>query len=152
MKRHGYSLIELLVYMTVLATVLTGAHEAYYRCERGSRALTRNADDIRRALAAGERWRREIRAAPDEILEHNGNLLVHWPDGYVVYSFTGTTVWRQSGATRTMLLTGVKSSTMRADRRQRVTAWQWEVELTGGSSAARLRPLFTFQAVPERKP
>jgi hypothetical protein len=43
---------------------------------------------------------------------------------------------------------------MAADRREHVTAWRWELELAtrtqGSVKPGRVRPLFTFVAVPER--
>ena len=43
---------------------------------------------------------------------------------------------------------------MTADPREYVTAWRWELELqpraTGSVKPGRVRPLFTFLAVPER--
>jgi hypothetical protein len=43
---------------------------------------------------------------------------------------------------------------MAADQRQYVTAWRWELELQprakGSVKPGRVRPLFTFLAVPER--
>jgi hypothetical protein len=42
---------------------------------------------------------------------------------------------------------------MTADKREHVTAWRWELELqtraTGSVKPGRIRPLFTFLAVPE---
>jgi hypothetical protein len=37
---------------------------------------------------------------------------------------------------------------MHADPRQHVRAWRWEVELAAYRKGARIRPLFTFVAVP----
>jgi hypothetical protein len=43
---------------------------------------------------------------------------------------------------------------MQPDRREYITAWRWELELqtraTGSVKPGRVRPLFTFIAVPER--
>ena len=36
---------------------------------------------------------------------------------------------------------------MERDVRQQATAWRWEVELKSKQLQARLRPLFTFEAV-----
>jgi len=52
------------------------------------------------------------------------------------------------------LLGNVKLSWMQADPRARVTAWRWELELRprlkGYDKPGRVRPLFTFVAVPEK--
>jgi len=43
---------------------------------------------------------------------------------------------------------------MAADPRERVVAWRWELELrprpSGSVKPGRIRPLFTFLAVPEK--
>jgi Tfp pilus assembly protein PilE len=62
-SERGYSLIECLVYIAVLAVVLNLSFVAYYRYEQHTRSLRRNADDITRALRAGERWREDVRTA-----------------------------------------------------------------------------------------
>jgi hypothetical protein len=36
---------------------------------------------------------------------------------------------------------------MLKDERERVVTWRWEVELKNAQKGARLRPLFSFQAV-----
>jgi hypothetical protein len=43
---------------------------------------------------------------------------------------------------------GVKSSKIAHDPRQKVTAWRWEIELATRKKAVRVRPLFSFEAVP----
>ena len=60
---RGYSLIECLVYIAVLAVVLNLSFVAYYRYDQHTHSLRRNADDITRALRAGERWREDVRTA-----------------------------------------------------------------------------------------
>ena len=39
---------------------------------------------------------------------------------------------------------------MFADQRGPVTTWRWEIELRSDKKEAKLRPLFSFQAVPVR--
>ncbi len=48
-SRRGYSLLECLVYIAVLAVVLNVSFLAYYRYDQHTRNLRRNADDITRA-------------------------------------------------------------------------------------------------------
>src|SRR5262249_52773652 len=62
-KTRGYILIELLIYIAVLAVVMEVAFSAFYRCLGNTRDLARNADDILKTLAAGEAWRADIRLA-----------------------------------------------------------------------------------------
>jgi hypothetical protein len=130
-----------------------------YRCVDNSVVLRRNAQDMTAALNAGERWRVDIRGARQplqiENTETGQTLRLTTQKGEVVYRFETNTVMRFiQGQPGIRLLTDVKTSEMRADPRQKVTAWQWEVELLpsakGYTKPGRVRPLFTFTAVPER--
>ena len=156
---RGYLLIEALVYIGVVAALLGVAYAASYRCIDRSIALRRNADDITSALHAGERWRDDVRAAASQVRLENteaGQLLyLDGPSRAVVYSFSTNTVSRRLGTGPWVrLLPNVKSSIMTADQRARVTAWRWELELqprqSGSVKPSRVRPLFTFIAVPEQ--
>lgn len=149
-NRHGIALIECLVYIVVLSVVLTIAYPAYYRYVSNARGLTQNADDIVRALRAGERWRDDLRGATGPIRPTPTGLIVPVGTGSVRYEFSDNSVWRQTGAARVVFLKSVASSVMQADPRRRVRAWRWELELAGRPTRARLRPLFTFVAVDGR--
>ena len=157
--QRGYLMIEALVYIGVIVVVLGVAYSATYRCIDRSIALRRNADDITSALHAGERWRADVRTAASQVrLESTeaGQLLyLDGPSTAVVYSFATNAISRRVGTGPWVrLLPNVKSSTMTADRREYVTAWRWELELAtrtqGSVKPGRVRPLFTFIAVPER--
>jgi hypothetical protein len=155
--QRGYLLVEALVYIAVLGAVLGVAFAAMYRCVERSLALRRNADDIACALHAGERWRADIRSAASQprLETTDAGQLLHLDSarGAVAYRFTTNTVFRRLGeGVWVRLLPHVKSSTMTADPRQQVTAWRWELELetraVGSLKPGRIRPLFTFTAVP----
>jgi type II secretory pathway pseudopilin PulG len=157
--QRAYLLIEALVYIAVIVALLGAAYAAMYRCVDSSIALRRNADDIISALHAGERWRADVRAATSEIRVENtdaGQLLyLEGTHGTVVYRFTTNAVFRSvSAGPWARALEHVKSSTMGPDQRENVTAWRWELEIQprayGSVKPGRLRPLFTFLAVPER--
>jgi type II secretory pathway pseudopilin PulG len=157
--QRAYLLIEALVYIAVIAALLGAGYAAMYRCVDSSIALRRNADDITSALHAGERWRADVRAATSQVRVENtdaGQLLyLEGARGTVVYRVTTNAVFRSVGAAPWVrLLENVKSSTMAADQREYVTAWRWELELQphgkGSVKPGRVRPLFTFLAVPER--
>jgi hypothetical protein len=157
--QRAYLLIEALVYIAVIVALLGAGYAAMYRCVDSSIALRRNADDITSALHAGERWRADVRAATSQVRVENtdaGQLLhLEGARGTVVYRFTTNAVFRCVGAAPWVrLLENVKSSTMVADPREYVTAWRWELELQprgkGSVKPGRVRPLFTFLAVPER--
>jgi len=148
-------LVDCLVYLAIWVVVVGLAFSAFYRCLSYSKNLARTADDIARALKAGERWREDVRAASGPLERVSGEASVeqalHIPQktGEVIYRFIDGAVLRQSGTNASWIpaLTGVKSSRMEKDERQRVVSWRWEVELKNKQKVARVRPLFTFQAV-----
>jgi hypothetical protein len=144
------SLIEVMTYIAVLSVVMALAYPAYYRCQRGSRDLRRNADDIVSALRAGERWRKDIRAATGPIVSSDDRLVIPQPNGDVIYRFADGKLFRITNhQSLVTVISNVKSSTMRADAREHVTAWRWELELAGQQKEVKVRPLFSFVAVPE---
>ena len=157
--QRAYLLIEALVYIAVIVALLGAGYAAMYRCVDSSIALRRNADDITSALHAGERWRADVRAATSQVRGENtddGQLLsLEGARGAVVYRFTTNAVFRSvSGGPWAHVLEHVKASIMAPDQREHVTAWRWELELQprakGSVKPSRVRPLFTFLAVPER--
>ena len=157
---QGIMLIDCLVYLAIWSVVVGLAFSAFFRSMSYSKNLARNADDIARALKAGERWREDVRAATGPFKLVTGQASVeqalHIPQktGEVIYRFIDGAVLRQTGTNAPWIpaLSGVKSSRMEKDERQRVVSWRWEVELKNKQKVARVRPLFTFQAVaPEQK-
>lgn len=150
--RSAFTLIECIVYMAVLGFVLSLAMGCFMKCLEYSRDLRRNADDVARVLKAGERWREDIRAARSVVSANEGgveSLRLALADSVVLYTLAGGKVWRDDGGRggRQVFLAGVEQSEMLADRRERVAAWRWEVELQPRKSATRVRPLFAFTAV-----
>ena len=157
--QRAYLLIEVLVYIAVIGVVLGAGYAAMYHCIDSSIALRRVADDITSALHAGERWRADVRSATSpprvENTEAGQLFYLQSAQGAVEYSFSTNGISRRLGeGAWVRLLPNVKSSTMTADPRKQVTAWRWELELrprvTGSIKPGRVRPLFTFMAVPER--
>lgn len=154
-RQAGLTLIECLVYIALLGLLLNLATHAFFKCLENSRDLQRNADDVVRALQAGERWRADVRqaTATPRLSENNGESLLHVPqqNGKVVYISARGKVWRDAGGRpgRQVFLADVARSEMVVDRRERVSAWRWELELQTRKSVARVRPLFTFLAVPK---
>jgi hypothetical protein len=150
-------LTECLVYIGLLFVVLGAGYLAMDRCIDNSLVLRRNADDIASALRAGERWRADVRTASAgarlENSEDSQTLVLSGARGDTSYRFSTNAVLRRVGQGPWVRLLGnVKSSTMQSDPRQRVTAWRWELELQprakASVKASRIRPLFTFLAVP----
>ena len=152
--QRGIMLVDCLMYIALLAVILTLTLAAFYRTNENSKNLAQNAADIIRALNAGERWREDVRAAtgPPRVEEDAKETLLQLPQaaGEVRYRLRDGIVARQtSGNTNWIdLLPNVKSSRMEPDPRRHVTAWRWELELQGRQKVARVKPLFTFQAVP----
>ena len=150
----GIMLVDCLMYIALLAVILTLTFAAFYRANENAKNLAQNSADIVRALNVGERWREDVRAAsgPLRVEENAKETLLQVPQaaGEVRYRLRDGIISRQtSGNTNWIdLLPNVKSSRMEPDPRRHVTAWRWELELQGRQKVARVKPLFTFQAVP----
>ena len=151
-RRSGVLLIECLVYIVVFAIVTGAGMAAFYCCLNHSRAMIYATDDIGSALRAGERWRADVRGATGKIsLEtRTGGQTVRIPKagGEIYYRFENGEVRRQSSSAKvsSVLLAKVKASEMKADPRDGVAAWRWELELTPRRPEMRLPMLFTFGA------
>ena len=157
-RQSGASLIECLVYIAVLGLLMNIALFGFNRCWDNNKHLRRNAEDIARALKAGEIWRADIRSASGTIqvvaTADAEQVIIPRPAGKITYSFTHGELHRQAGATgpATLVLPQVKSSHMQADPRSQVTAWRWELELASASKKPVLLPLFTFESVAHQPP
>ena len=153
--QSGILLVECLVYIALWVVVTGLAFAAFYRVLGNATSLRHNADDMARALQAGEIWRGDVRQAIGPIktvtLEDATVHALHIPQrsNEVVYFFTGTNILRRSkpNAAWSELLGRVTRSRVIEDTRGPITAWRWEIELKSVKSAALKRPLFTFQAV-----
>ena len=151
----GYLLIEYLIYIAVLAVVMEVAFSAFYRCLDNSRDLARNSEDILRVLRVGEVWRADIRgavAAPRIIVEGNVSACeIPQTNNLIVYVSGNGSIWRKQGeGAPREVLPRVKASRILKDSRQNVISWRWEIELATRKKVVRLRPLFSFEAVPGR--
>jgi hypothetical protein len=157
--QHAFLTVECLVYIGVLAILLGAAFVTFYRCVDSSLGLRRNADDITSALHAGERWRADVRASTGVLMveaDPQGDIL-RIPNGKsdVSYRLMTNSILRRTGAGPWIcLLPNVKTFRMESDPRHIVTSWHWELELEPRRKGAvtRLRPLFTFTAVPYQLP
>jgi hypothetical protein len=153
----GYLLMEALVYIGLVFLLLGIGSAALYRCIDNSVALRRNADDIARVVHAGELWRADIRAATNGIAWNKDGpqpvLRLERHQGEIDYRYSSDAVFRRIGSGPwSRILDQVKASTMERNPRSNVTVWSWELELEpkarGSFKPGRLRPLFTFLAVP----
>lgn len=150
---RAFTIIECLVYLGLVMLLLGLGTIAFYRCFDNTKGLRRNANDITRAVNAGELWRNDIRAASRAIQVDETDLTIRIPqrEREVWYRFADTQVLRKTSkdAPWLPLLSKVQSSRMASDPRAHVIAWRWELELQTSRKEARVRPLFTFLAVPE---
>ena len=152
-QSRGFTLVECVVYMALFAVVAGLGIAAFFHCRDSAESLRRTADDIVLTLQAGERWREDVRqaVAPLLFVEADGEQQVVIPQktNRVAYRFSKQAVWRRTdtNAAWVPLLPKVKQSRMERDARAHVTAWRWEVEIKSRRPEARLRPLFTFEAV-----
>jgi hypothetical protein len=154
---HGYLLTEALVYIGIVFLLLGVGYAAMYRSIDNSVALRRNADDILRALHAGERWRADVRLATQAVSWDNTGsdpvLRLQGSTNQFDYRFAAGAVYRRAGSGPwSRILERVEASAMEREQRPGVTVWRWEVELRpqriGSFKPGRVRPLFTFLAVP----
>jgi hypothetical protein len=146
-----------LVYIGLVFLLLGIGYAAMYRAIDNSVALRGNADDILRAVHAGELWRADVRlATAGTSWDASGDepiLRLRSATSQIDYRFAASALYRRSGAGPwSKILDRVESSSMVRDARPTVIAWRWELELqpkaTGSFKPGRVRPLFTFLAVP----
>lgn len=153
-RMAGISLIECIAYIALLTVVMGAGFMALYHANANHRGLRRNADEIVAAVNAGEQWRKDIRAATGRITAETGagDQIIRIPQlrGEVTYQFHAGQLRRQqaAGSPWTVLLPRVQSSSMTADRRERVTGWRWELTLKTAAQQVRTKPMFSFNAVP----
>ena len=151
----GIMLIECVAYIAILAVIMGLSYGAYYRTVASSSGMRRNAADITKALQCGERWRDDVRNATGDlsVSQTDQRQVVSIPQksGEVIYSFENGAIQRSSdGKTWNPILRNVKASQIYQDKRKQGVAWRWEVELNSVKKA-KVRPLFTFQAVTAKK-
>ena len=149
---RGFTLIECMAYLGVFVVILSLALLTYYRCMDNYKNLHSNADDIARVLLIGEQWRNDVRAAIGTIhFENDGNLVrIPQQNGEVAYKFSDGQVLRKTATNPAwiVVLPKVRRSQMEFDARGRVTAARWELELQPSQKRVRVRPAFSFFAVP----
>lgn len=153
----GIMLLETIVYIAVLMILIGLALSICFRAMDNAKALRAAADDIGRTLNIGELWRDDIRQAsgPIKLIEADGRFTLEIPHaaGTVVYRSEGSSVLRKvaGNSSWSPILRHVKQTAVRQDVGREVRSWRWELELETRSPRARIRPLFTFQAVPVRE-
>ena len=151
--QRGFTILELLVCISVLAILISLAGVTYYRSQRHMIGISRCATDIMLTMSAGERWREDVRSATAPPALDDGVLVIPQENGALMYRFDKDVVVRKRSPDTDWrpLLKNVKGSRMMSDRGKHVTSWRWEVELRQRAREARVRPLFTFMAVPAKR-
>lgn len=153
-RTGGFTIVETLVYMAVLFLIVGLAYTATDKSMDASTALRHNANDISQTLKIGELWRDDVRDATRPIrMENSGQeIILRVPQKKIEvdYRFSTNAVSRRIGRGGwSVLLDHVKDSAFVADKREKVKAWRWELELQPNRKRiTRVRPLFTFIAVP----
>jgi hypothetical protein len=156
-SQSGIMLMEALVYIGVFF-ILTGLATAFgFKAMENSRSLHRATEDISRTLDAGEHWREDIRSAAGQInltlREREFLLEIPHTTGVVSYWVVDKNVWRRATeqAHFALVVKNLKRSSMLMDEVGGVKSWRWEIELATVSRMSKIRPLFTFQAVPPKE-
>jgi hypothetical protein len=157
-RTRGVSLIECLVYIAVFAILMNIGGAAFYFFWDHTKAVMYATDDIESALRAGESWRADVRAATGKIsiATTATNEIIRIPENEneIIYRFESGELNREIPAQNSsrLLLAKVKTSQMKADDRDNVHAWRWELELKERRKENHLPLLFTFEAVTKNAP
>ena len=148
------SLIQCLVYIALLGVLISIGGFTVAKAWDQSRGVLHNTADIQRALSIGEHWRSDIRAATGRIIsstgESNQTVIIPTRTGEVGYEFRDGELRRRAdkSAPWICLYETVPVSQMKPFTEDGVTAWRWEIELKSTYKKVRIRPEFTFTAVP----
>ena len=144
---RGILLLDLMVYISLIAFILILTAVIFDRFLNQSAALRRNVSDIERALKAGERWRADVHTATAPPQLTGNTMVIPQAGGDLVYQLgTNVTRKRPNSEMAESILTGVKSTQMILEQRTHASVWRWEIELDQRRKNARVRPLFSFMA------
>lgn len=150
----GFTLLEMLTYIAVLAAILGVGGAALSRLWTASGHLRRETDDLRALLAAGERWREDVRgsagAITSEVAGATQVVRLQPPQGAEIqWAFAEGAMLRRVGGTNdwTPLVRHVRASVIRPESRGDVRAWCWDVELEPIARTSRFQRQISFLAV-----
>jgi hypothetical protein len=122
---------------------------AFLQTDEQARGLRRNADNVVRAMKAGEQWRADVRSAVSKPhADGAARLRIRQANGFVEYAFREGAVLREADGKSQRLLSAVHSCMFAIEQRRHVAAWRWDLELVPARKHPRMRPLFTFRAAP----
>jgi len=156
-SRRGISLVQCLVYIALLGVLISIGGYTVAKAWDQSRGLAHNTDDIQKTLSIGEHWRSDIRAATGRIVstssKSNQTVIIPTRAGEVAYEFRDGQLSRRAdkSAAWVCLYETVQASQMSPFAQDNVMAWRWEIELKSSYKKVRIRPQFTFTAVPTPK-
>lgn len=156
-SQSGISLVQCLVYLAVLGIIISIGGYTVAKAWDQSRGLAHNTADIQRTLSIGEHWRTDIRAATGRIVSTNSesgqSVTIPTQSGEVAYEFREGELRRRAdkSAPWICLYETVAASQMESFTQDGITAWRWEVELKSSYKKVRIRPQFTFIAVPTQR-
>lgn len=148
----GIMLVECLVYIAVFALLFGLGTATFYFCWDHTRTVIITAGEITSALQAGERWRADVRSATGTISVETtatGEIVrIPKAQGEICYRFENGELRREMVATKAswLLLPQVKTSEMKTELRNGITAWRWELEVAPRRKGAALPLRFTFAA------
>ena len=151
-RTAGVLLIECMTYIAVFAVLTSIGFAAFYLCWDDSKAVVYATEDIGAALRAGEHWRADVRNASGKITVEDsatGEVMrIPAAGKEIVYRFESGQLRREisAGQNPQSLLATVKTSQMREEARDGVTAWRWELDLVVRRPETHLPLLFTFEA------
>ena len=129
-RAGGFLLLDCLMYIALFALILGLAFTAFYRTLDNTKRLHRAANDIVRALKAGELWRADVRSATTPQLVTSPKetvLLLPQKNGEVRYAFREGAIFRQAATNAAWLafLPDVENSRMETDQRREVRSWDF---------------------------
>ena len=151
----GYTLLELLVYISVLLVISGIAMSSVNRLWSSAGNAAASTDDHGAALRAAEQWRLDVRtaAAPITIEEQGHRCLIPNPSGDITWHLTNGVLSRKVADRPVHLrLPRVFDARFATDARTNVTAVRCDLVLVPRSSKARTAPAFSFLAVPTHRP
>ena len=153
----GMSIIQCLAYIGVLGVLIAIGGSTVAKAWDQSRGLAHNTDDIQRTLSIGEHWRDDVRAATGRIVSTNDEsgqaVIIPTRTGEIAYEYRDGELRRRADKSGPWicLYETVETCQMAPFTRDNVNAWRWEVELKSSYKKVRIRPQFTFIAVPGKE-
>jgi type II secretory pathway pseudopilin PulG len=150
-SRRGLTLIELLIYISVLLTVSAVSFSAVMRLWSATGNLSAATDENGAALRAAEQWRADIRAASGPVvLSENGmRCVIPTTNGTITWTHSLEALWRQLDShPGSLWVPRVQICSFEADPRIHTTPVRCDLLLIPRSTKATQAPTFTFLAVP----